>query len=100
MSLLQGKLTEVVSVRFTANEVERLRLLAEGRPLSHLVRELCLEAAKPTRLALGATSQTSHQTDLLTIAVNTSSWSAPEMSHTAWVVAGSETLNHRPHMAT
>jgi hypothetical protein len=92
MSMPQDKLTEVVSVRFTANEVERLRALAEGRPLSHLVRELCLEAAEPTPSTPGATSQTSHQTELLTIAVNTASWSAPEMSNSAWVVAGLETL--------
>jgi hypothetical protein len=92
MSTSQDKLTEVVSVRFTANEVERLRGLAEGRPLSHLVRELCLEAANPTAPTLRATSQTSHQTDLLTIAVNTASWSAPEMSNSAWIVAGSDAL--------
>jgi hypothetical protein len=92
MSTPQDKLTEVVSVRFTANEVEHLRGLAEGRPLSHLVRQLCLEAANPAASTLGAASQTSHHTDLLTIAVNTASWSAPEISNSAWVVAGSEAM--------
>ena len=42
----QEKLTKVVSVRFTEAEVEVLASRAGGRPLSHLVRQLCMEAVR------------------------------------------------------
>lgn len=94
MSTSEDRLTEIVSVRFTASEVERLRLLTEGRPLSHLVRELCLAAARSTRPSVKATAQTSHQANLLTMDVNTMDWSAPEMPTTARIVAGPGVSDH------
>jgi len=40
------KLSEVVSVRFTPSEVADLRDVADGRPISHVIRELAVAAAR------------------------------------------------------
>jgi hypothetical protein len=88
MSAPQDKLTEVVSVRFTASEVERLRALAEGRPLSHLVRELSLRAVSAMPPNPKGHSQTTHRADLLSLTMNTPDWSAPETSNMVRIVAG------------
>jgi hypothetical protein len=88
MSAPQDKLTEVVSVRFTASEVEHLRTVAEGRPLSHVVRELSLHAARGRPVNTRGFSQTTQRTDLLSIKTNTPDWSAPETSNVVQVIAG------------
>jgi hypothetical protein len=90
MNASEGRLTEIVSVRFTAGEVEHLRILAAGRPLSHVVRELSLQAADTARPSLRgrAITQTSEGTDSLSITMNTPIWSAPEISNTVPLPGG------------
>lgn len=48
------RLTEVVSARFTPSEAERLRELAGGGALSHVVRDLALQALISDRAAAPA----------------------------------------------
>jgi hypothetical protein len=43
----EEKLSVVVSVRFTQREIDGFHEVAEGRKLSHVVRELALAGLKP-----------------------------------------------------
>jgi len=71
------KLSEVISVRFSAAEAAHLRRVADGRPLSQVVRELSLSAVE-VREESAAPSWTSPVNDQpLTININSSDWSAP-----------------------
>lgn len=87
----QDRLSEVVSVRFTPSEIQRFRALAADRPLSQLVREMCLEAAEaPTTLFPVGASWASPTPQLpVIISVNTEFWTAPTAGDTIRLVTGS-----------
>jgi hypothetical protein len=73
----EKRLSEIISVRFSAAEVTHLRRLAQGRPLSQVVRGLTLSAVE-VRAESPTASWTSPINDQpLTININSSDWSAP-----------------------
>jgi hypothetical protein len=78
------RLTNIVSVRFTKDEVSALRGVAEGATLSRIVRELCLEALAQRGTSVG-TNQTwsAGSSEPFSLEINSPAWTGPTPSSIA-----------------
>jgi hypothetical protein len=73
-----ARLSEVVSIRLTPAEMECLRAVAGGRPLSQFVRELCSNAICGPRPPQVNLNQGILDVQMpVTISVNVPNWSGP-----------------------